>query len=301
MKKRKENLDQSGYLRKRPDGIKMNLMDETLSGHTALVTGARRGIGRAIAQRLAANGAAVVIASRTTKDDGVEETLELIRRAGGRVEVEPLDLADAGARSGFMARASAHFGPIDILVNNAATNNYQKPSVMDNDYRHTLFEVNFHAPIDLSQQALPAMRERGYGRILNITSGASTAQEIPYSGSVEVILGLVLYGASKAALNRYTVGLATELHGTGIHVNALMPCAVVVTGGSSPGALAHLRKDPSAAESLEMMAEAAFLLIATPLTGRVIKSRQVLEMLQQPLHALDGTTVVGDAMTIPQF
>ncbi|HEY3699869.1 MAG TPA: SDR family oxidoreductase, partial [Spongiibacteraceae bacterium] len=184
---------------------------------------------------------------------------------------------------------------------NAATNNHQKPSVMDNDYRHKLFEVNFHAAADLIQQALPAMRERGYGRIINITSAGATVAEIPYSGASEVIQGLVMYGASKAALDRFTVGLATELHGTGIHANALLPSAVVVTGGSSPGALAHLRKDPSAAESLEMMAEAAFLLIAAPLTGLVIKSRRVLEMLQQPLHALNGKTVIGDAMTIPQF
>jgi NAD(P)-dependent dehydrogenase (short-subunit alcohol dehydrogenase family) len=279
----------------------MNFTQTTLNGHIALVTGARRGIGRAIAQRLAAHGAKVVIASRTTKDEGVEETLALIRDAGGQAAVEPLELSSTAARAGFIARAAAHFGPIDILVNNAATNNHQKPSVMDNDYRHKLFEVNFHAAADLIQQALPAMRERGYGRIINITSAGATVAEIPYSGASEVIQGLVMYGASKAALDRFTVGLATELHGTGIHANALLPSAVVVTGGSSPGALAHLRKDPSAAESLEMMAEAAFLLIAAPLTGLVIKSRRVLEMLQQPLHALNGKTVIGDAMTIPQF
>lgn len=279
----------------------MNFTQTTLDGHIALVTGARRGIGRAIAQRLAVHGAKVVIASRTTKDEGVEETLALIRDAGGQAAVEPLELSSPEARAGFIARAAAHFGPIDILVNNAATNNHQKPSVMDNDYRHKLFEVNFHAAADLIQQALPAMRERGYGRIVNITSAGATTAEIPYSGVSEVIQGLVMYGASKAALDRYTVGLATELHGTGIHANALLPCAVVVTGGSSPGAIAHLRKDPSAAEGPEMMAEAAFLLVAAPLTGLVIKSRQVLEMLQQPLHALDGKTVIGDALTIPQF
>ncbi|MDB5986337.1 MAG: hypothetical protein JWR16_1390 [Nevskia sp.] len=279
----------------------MNRINESLDGRVALVTGARRGIGRAIAQRLAAHGAAVVIASRTAKDEGVEETLASIRQAGGRAAIEPLDLADATFRAGYIARAAAHFGPVDILVNNAATNNYQKPSAMDDTYRHKLFEVNFHAPIDLIQQALPAMREKGYGRILNITSAGATAMEIPYSGSVQVVLGLVFYGASKAALDRFTLGLATELHGTGIHANALLPCAVVITGGSSPGAIAYLRTNPSAGESVEMMAEAAFLLTVAPLNGRVMKSRQVLEMLQQPLHALDGKTVIGDALTLPKL
>lgn len=279
----------------------MNFTQTTLVGHTVLVTGARRGIGRAIAQRLAAHGANIVITSRTTKDDGVEETLALIRSAGAQAAVEPVDLADANARADVIARAAKHFGPIDIVVNNAATNNYQKASAMASVDRRKIFEVNFHAPADLIQQALPSMRERGYGRIVNISSASAVPQEIPYSGAPQVIAGLVIYGASKAALDRYTAGLATELHGTNIHVNSLLPTAVVVTEASSPGALAHLRKDPSAAESVEMMAEAAFLLIAAPLTGRVMKSRQVLEMLQQPLRALDGETVIGDAMTIPQI
>jgi NAD(P)-dependent dehydrogenase (short-subunit alcohol dehydrogenase family) len=277
----------------------MTVSKTALVGRTALVTGARRGIGRAIARRLAAHGASVVISSRTVKDEGVEETLGFIRDAGGQAAVEPLELASLASREGFLARASAHFGPIDIVVNNAAMNERQRPSLANDDARHKVFEVNFHAAADLIEQALPAMRERGYGRILNISSASSTPQEPPYSGAREMIAGLVLYGASKAALNRYTAGLAMDLHGANIHANALMPSAVVITEGSSPVAIAHLRKDPSAAEPLEMMAEAAFLLINGTLTGYVVKSRHVLEMLQAPLHALDGATVIGDAMTIP--
>jgi NAD(P)-dependent dehydrogenase (short-subunit alcohol dehydrogenase family) len=164
-----------------------------------------------------------------------------------------------------------------------------------------MLEVNFQGPVDLIQQALPAMCAKRWGRIVNILSDTMHQQPIPYSTPEADVHGLTTYGASKAALERFTLGLAAELHGTGVHVNATYPYKICVTEQSSERALAGLRARPDYAESLEMMAEAAYLLIAGELTGVSDSSRRLMQMLQQPLHALDGRTVIGDAWTVPEL
>jgi NAD(P)-dependent dehydrogenase (short-subunit alcohol dehydrogenase family) len=269
-----------------------------LAGRTALVTGASRGIGRAIACRLAAHGAAVVTSASARSRDGLRETCALIEQRQGKAAWVVAELADANTRAGLVAEAATHFGPIDILVNNAAAiTAYAQPSRIDLPARQAMFEINFHAPVDLAQQALPDMRRQGWGRILNITSEMSRQPAIPYPGPPKMVHALAAYGASKAALDRYTLGLAAELHGTGIHVNALAPYRIALTEGARDIARQTAKQHPDWIEPVEMMAEAAYLLVSGSLQGLVTNSRQLLQMLQAPLHALDGRTVIGDALT----
>ncbi|MDX2275331.1 MAG: SDR family oxidoreductase [Hyphomonadaceae bacterium] len=272
-----------------------------LTGRRALVTGGRRGIGAAIATRLAAQGASVIIAADGENAEGVDALLDQIKSAGGQASAVFFDLAAPAHRRDAVAKAGEAFGPIDILVNNAAANNYEPPSSMGAEFRRLMFEVNVHGPVDLMQQALPHMRAQRWGRIINISSASTAQPPLPYPGAAHHTHGVAVYGASKAALDRFTIGLAAELNGSGVHVNALMPSNVCVTSANSEAARAALRAHPDWAEGVEMMAEAAFLLIAAPLSGLVMKSRDVLLMMQQPLHGLDGRSVIGDAHTIPDL
>lgn len=274
----------------------------TLAGRTALVTGASRGIGRAIACRLAAHGAAVVTSASPRSVEGLRETCGLIEQHQGKAAIAIADLGDAAARSKLVAAAASHFGPIDILVNNAATiTAYAPPSRIDLPARQALFEVNFQAPVDLIQQCLPGMRAQGWGRILNISSEMSQQPPIPYPGPAKMVHALATYGASKAALERLMLGLAAELQGTGIHVNSLAPHKIALTESAREVARQIAAQHPDWVEPIEMMAEAAYLLITGSLHGQVIQSRHVLQMLQAPLHALDGKTVIGDALTFARM
>ncbi|WP_157217131.1 SDR family NAD(P)-dependent oxidoreductase [Flavisphingomonas formosensis] len=279
----------------------MPLARPDLSGRTAFVTGGRRGIGRAIARRLAAHGASIVIGMLHRGEDRLEETIDLFARAGHPLAIVECDLADPVARGDLIARAAAAFGPIDILINNAAGNPRKPPSAMTLADRRAMFELNLHAPVDLAQQALPAMRERGWGRILNLLSDSMHQPPIPYGGPADHVHGTVIYGASKSALARYTQGLAAELQGSGIAVNGLYPHKVCVTEENSEVARTALRAHPEMAESVEMMAEAALLLICGPLTGMTASSRSLLHSFQQPLHALDGVDAIGDFNSIPEL
>jgi NAD(P)-dependent dehydrogenase (short-subunit alcohol dehydrogenase family) len=277
-------------------------MPTDLSGHVALVTGASRGIGRAIARRLAAHGATIAVTSSGRSAEGLRETCALIEQVGGTAISLTADLADAKARSTLVAEAAAKLGPVDILVNNAAAiPAFAPPSRIDLPARQSMFEINFHAAVDLSQQALPAMRERKWGRVVNISSEMARQPAIPYPGPGKFVHALALYGASKAALERYTLGLAAELHGSGVHVNAVAPYKIALSEGAEAVARQMAAAHPDWIEPVEMMAEAAYLLIAGSITGAVMVSRDVLQRAQASLHALDGTTVIGDAHTLARI
>ncbi|MDB5985002.1 MAG: family oxidoreductase [Nevskia sp.] len=273
-----------------------------LSGRVALVTGASRGIGRAIAQRLAAHGVAVIVSASPRSLNGLQEVCKVIRDCGGRAAFVSTDLTDVAARAQLLAKAAAAFGPIDILINNAAgIAAYAPPSRIDLAARQATFELNLQAPIDLIQQALPSMRERRWGRIVNISSEAARQPQIPYIGPAKFVHALTVYGASKAALERYTLGLAAELQGSGVHVNAVAPSQIANTESAASVARLTAVTRPESIEPLELMAEAVLLLIGGNYNGRLCKSRELLQQAQQVLHALDGKTVIGDALTLVDF
>ncbi len=262
----------------------------------ALVTGASRGIGRAVAQRLAAQGLRVVVTASERSQAGLDQTCELIRDAGGRVASLCCELMDASARATLITRASEAFGAVDVLINNAAgISAYAPPSKIDLAARSAMLELNLQAPIDLIQQALPAMKHRGWGRIVNIGSEMARQPPTPYPGPAKLVHALAYYGVSKVALNRYTEALAAELHGSGICANVVLPYKIVSTDGAADVVRQAAATHPDWIEPVEVMAEAVWLCVHGTVNGRVAVSRELLQQAQAPVYALDGMTVLGDA------
>ncbi len=273
---------------------------DACEGKTALVTGASRGIGKAIAGRLAAEGAAVaVVASRIgPREDmagSLEETVAEIEAAGGKAFALACDLRSDSERRDLVARTEADLGPLDILVNNAAMGVWTMPSACSLEDRRAMLEVNFHAPVDLMQQALPGMRERKQGWILNIGSGAAFQPEVPYRDSPATAHVIAPYGASKLILNRYTEGLAHELAGEGIRVNSMAPVSIVLTQEAARFVGHIAKQNPDMVEPMEVMVEAATALVTGEHTGQVVYSRGFLHSIARPVRSLDGAKVVGDA------
>jgi NAD(P)-dependent dehydrogenase (short-subunit alcohol dehydrogenase family) len=266
-------------------------------GKVALVTGASRGIGAAIARRLAAEGAAVAAVARSLDNspDGVpgtlRETVAAIEADGGRAVAIQGDILDGGSRERFMAEARRELGPIDILVNNATFGPY-RPLAKFHDQRmiaRTL-ESSVGAPLHLVQLALPDLRAKRRGWILNISSATAKHPQGPPYIEWERVGGSHLYACGKAALDRLTTGLAAELHADGIAVNALAPVAAVITEGvRASGATPFI--EPSMIEPVEAMAETALALVTgdpEKLTGRVAYSLRLLEELGREVRTLDG-------------
>lgn len=272
-----------------------------LHSKVALITGASRGIGLAMAQRFVAEGASVVLCASRLGAHGdlpgtLEEAVAGINQAGGKAAAVVADLTDAEARSDLVARASEAFGPIDILVNNAAGSRMKLPSQVSTKERNWMFDLNVNAPIDLAQQALPLMREKGSGWILNISSASAKQPVVPYPDSQTAAHLIGAYGATKAALDRYTQALAHEVASDGIYINAMAPESIVLTSAAEYVLdIAHRR--PDMVEPVEMMAEAALALCSGHFVGQVTYSRRLLHALGRPLKALDGKTVIGDAFT----
>ena len=269
-------------------------------GRVALVTGASRGIGRAIARRLAAEGAAVVVcASRMGAREGFAGSLESavaeIEAAGGRAAAELSDLSSEDDRSDLVVRAEAHFGPLDVLVNNAAMGAWSFPSQTPLADRRKMLEVNLHAPVDLAQQALPGMRSRGSGWILNIGSDSSRQPAVPYRDTPEAAHVICAYGATKAALNRYTEGLAHEVAVDGVFVNLLAPVSIILTQETARFVGHIARANPDMTEPLEVMVEAALELLTRPHVGQVVYSREILHAVGRRVRSLDGARELGDA------
>ena len=256
-----------------------------LNGRVAIVTGASRGIGAAIARRFGAQGAAVAVSARTEAESDarlpgtIHETADAIRAAGGRAVAIRADLSHTDDRRRLVETAEAELGPIDVLVNNAAVTWFLPVTEFPGRRFEVMFEVQVRAPFELAQLVLPGMLARGRGWILNISSGAARhPQGPPYTSRQR---GGTVYGMCKAAIERFSTGLAAEVHDRGIAVNALSPSRVVAT----PGVVVHRLIPPGAedqAEPVEVMAEAALALCSgdpTTLTGRVAYSQALLDGL----------------------
>jgi NAD(P)-dependent dehydrogenase (short-subunit alcohol dehydrogenase family) len=260
-------------------------MGRLLAGKVALVTGASRGIGVAIAERLAAEGAAVALVARTLEaapearlKGSLAETVAAITAPGGRAVPVVADLARAEDRARIVPAVHAALGPVDVLVHNAAAAIYAPTTTMPLGRRRTVFEVNVHAAIDLVQAVLPDMRAAGGGAIINLSSASSQLPPPPPATGVPPTMAV--YGASKAALERLTVGLAGELLADGISVNTLAPVAAVRTPGAEALAGRLLAEHPELVEPMEWLAEAVVVLATSDprtYTGRVLYSGPFLD------------------------
>lgn len=257
-----------------------------LDGKVAIVTGASRGIGAEIARVFAAEGGQVVCAARTLREGdhpfagSLEKTVEAIRAAGGEATPVAANISEPADCERLVQTAGETYGPVDVLVNNAALT-YFIP-VKDYPVNKWLrsWAVNFHAPFILSQLVLEDMIARRSGSIVNISSGAAIGPgRGPYKDALRRGAGGTCYGAEKAALERFTQGLASEVYEYGISVTCVSPSQVVATPGTVFHKLVSGLDDPRG-ERPELMARAALLLATEPLdkvTGRVTYSQQILK------------------------
>jgi len=182
-----------------------------LEGRIALVTGASRGIGRAIALELAEAGADLVINARGSA--ALDAVAAEIRARGRDVEAVPADVAtEAGVRL-VVERAVARFGRVDVLVNNAGKGSPKRLLDLTEEDWHASFELNFMAAVRLSLACVPLMRARGGGRIVNISSRVGR-QPDPYFAP---------YAAAKAALINFTKSLANAFSKDGVLANCVVP------------------------------------------------------------------------------
>lgn len=253
--------------------------DQRCDGKVALVTGSSRGLGKAIAARLAAHGATVTLTARTMDPDpryqgSLSQTLDEITAAGGRAVAIPADLSKPEERERLFAEAVRTVGAPDILVNNAAVT-FLRPLDGFPDRRvRLMMEMHLFGPLHLSQLAIPAMRERGQGWILNVTSVGGDLPAGPPFSDVDRTAGFGVYGTAKAALNRLTKSLAAELYDDGIAVNAAAPSNPVATPGA--GTLDLAKTDT---EDIELITETILRLCTgdpKTLTGRIAHTQSFL-------------------------
>ncbi len=274
-----------------------------LDGRVAIVTGASRGIGEEIAKLFAQEGAKVVCAARTLNEGdhrllsgSLAGTVKQITDAGGQAIAVPVDVSNEADCQKLLKAAEDAYGTVDILVNDAALT-YYKP-IVDYNVKHWVkaFSVNVHGPFMLSQRVLPAMIKLRRGAIVNISSGSAIGPGRAPFTNARPVNGGTMYGATKAALERFTQGLAQEVAEHNIAVTALSPSQVVATPGTVYHKLVKGMTDPNA-EPPMYMARAALLLASEPadkVNGRVTYSQQLLSeygLLDKPTGR--GVTIKG--------
>ena len=274
-------------------------MRDALTGKVAIVTGASRGIGAAIARRFAAEGARVAIVARSLEPGSGGHLAGSLREVATGIEADggvalPIvaDLSDPACdRAAIVSQVAGALGPVDVLVNNAAACFYL--SIDDTSERRlrVAYEVNAITPYLLAQAAVPGMRERGAGWIVNI----ATVIADPAGPGVKrgpQFARASTYAPSKASLNLLTQTLAAELGPAGIAVNAVAPEMAVAT----EGATAVMDLPEEWLEPVEALAEAS-LAFATcdPAreNGLVVKSLSYLRERTRAIHTLDGREVLA--------
>lgn len=277
-------------------------MTGLLCDRTALVTGSSRGIGRAIARRLAAEGATVVVTARSLEPSQsvrggigsalpgtIGETIALIEAAGGRAIGVAADLEDAAQRDGLINAVLDRTGRIDILVNNAGFADYAIVEDMSLQTFDRTVDHYLRIPFLLTKAAVPQMRNQGAGWIVNIGSVTGVAPVRPFR-DYNKTAGDVVYAACKAALHRFTQGVAAELLDANIAVNCVGPSTAVRT----PGA-AQLIPETFPTEPVEYLAETVLAMCQLPAaerTGVVAFSLHYPWSHSLPVHSLDGLSVL---------
>jgi 3-oxoacyl-[acyl-carrier protein] reductase len=276
-----------------------------LSGKVAVVTGASRGIGSAIAERLASAGAHVVAAARTldnSQTGGVRQTVDRILLRGDQATALTVDMESAVGREGLITQCLAITGRLDILVNNAGTADYRATEDMPLEVARSQAEIYFLGPWHLCHLALPHMKRQAEGRILNIGSSTCYPPEPPYDAYNAARGYEALYAGLKTALLRFSQGLAAEVHGQGIAVNVLAPVAAVYTPGLAALGLG-LAADSPICEPPEDMAEAAVEILTRPIsyTGQMDFSHKFLSGIGRSTMSLDGLSVVVDRSVTTRY
>ena len=254
-----------------------------LMGKVALVTGASRGIGEAIAVRLAMEGARVAVSARTAEagesrlPGTLGDTVERIRRGGGEAVLIKADLAQARERERLVDEAVMALGDIDILINNAAITYFTPVAEFTEKRFKLMMEVQVYAPFHLAQLVLPAMKAKRRGWIVNISSPAGIDPKPPFAARGR---GGTVYGMCKAALERFSTGLASEVFDDGIAVNAVSPGLVDTPGVAVHGLINETTRDR--VQPIEYIAEATYRLASgdpATLTGRIAYAEPLLKEL----------------------
>ena len=272
-------------------------MRDALIGKVVMVTGASRGIGAAIARRFAAEGAQVAIVARSLEPGSgghlkgsLSEVAAAISTDGGVALPLVADLSDPACdRAALVTAVAERLGPVDVLVNNAAACFYLSIEETSERRLRVAYEVNAITPYLLAKAAVPGMRERGRGWIVNIASVIANSTP-PRPKQSSQMARASTYAPSKASLNRLTEALATELGPAGIAVNAVAPEMAVAT----EGATAVMDLPPEWVEPIEAMAEAALQLATCEVereNGLVVKSLSYLRERELPIRTLDGREV----------
>jgi len=254
----------------------------SLAGQVAVVTGASRGIGEAIARRLAMEGAKVVVSARTLEEGqhqfegSLHTTVDHIKAAGGEATAVRADMSSAADRKNLIEQANAIYGPVDILVNNAAVTFYIPINQFPEKRMRLMWDVQVFGPIELSQMVYQGMKEKGRGHIIYISSGAAFHPRQPYPAGPA--RGGTIYGMCKAAMERWSTGYASEVFEDNIAVNAISPGLV-----ATPGTVFHhlVNEDNKDRQSpVEAIAEAVcFLARSEPkqVTGRVDQIQGIMQ------------------------
>lgn len=222
-----------------------------LQGKMALVTGATAGIGQAIAEGFAHEGAHVAIVGRNEQRG--KQVVETIRAAGGSAAFFAADLSSKTAIDRLVQEVNKTLGLVDILVNNAGIYPFGPTALVDEATFDTVIMINYKSPFFLSAALLPQMAKRGSGKVINITTAAA------FVG----MSGMALYGSSKAAVTQLTKSWAAEFGPNGVNVNAIAPGPIYTPGTTGEEELLAQLASTSPArrigQAIELVGAAVFL------------------------------------------
>jgi 3-oxoacyl-[acyl-carrier protein] reductase len=261
-------------------------MDLKLENKRVLVTGSTGGIGAGIAQKFAEEGSVVVINGR--RAEAAEQVAASICEAGGRAIVAVGDLTSDEAVEKVVETAVSRLGGIDILVNNAAGGSHQNDLTTPAAEWLSSYDVNVLSMVRLIQKVLPTMQAQGWGRIINISSGAA----------VRPSPGMGAYSATKAAVNNLTVNFAQGVQHDGVTINTVSPGAIITDTMIEMGLAQGMGETPEniVAAMDQMMGDMA----PFKRMGRVDEIANVVLFLASPLASyVHGTNIRVDGGYVP--